>query len=165
LAFSFPAQAAYDIGWDPVNFEGLMVIDFNQSFCFNPHLDPLHVCLIHVLSLDFTDMNGIPYHLVDPLGPYFWGKVFGSVGHLLGIELDLPVAPDTSPTSDHFSFGCGEGKPCILEFDYNPNTVTLYCDGQILGPTTGYTIPEPGTLALLGLALGGLAFARRRRLN
>ncbi len=41
-----------------------------------------------------------------------------------------------------------------------PTTTVLFYPTQIPTPT----IPEPGTLTILGLGLAGLGFARRRRM-
>ncbi len=157
--FGACAQATqYGVVFDPFDFAGLMVIDVPLgSPCHDGGVEP---CDFEVLSLDFTDSLGDEWGIAGPETPGFSEVDFDALGTLIGIQVtisDLIVLKGEPPPCDgaHLSFALD-------------GTVTFNCAGVFsdTGKVTSITlVPEPATFALLGLALGGMAVARRRKLR
>jgi hypothetical protein len=112
----------------------------------------------HVNAPHSVTINGVAYDFVDPTPASDGIPKLCSPG--------CGTFADTMPFGNTF-VGDWTTDTLVLDFDYADHWIML---SEIAidypTPTTGVLpnqIPEPGTLAIFGLGLAGLGFARRRR--
>ena len=140
---------------DPVF--GTVTYSFNNAANFQSVADggtangsPVHVS-VSGLNLPGSWVPVLTYVHNGTLGGVSVSDVLG-IGDILNGTLVLPSTNDWRVAFDNIST-----RPTFREFTYSTTaSPTLFV------ATTG-SVPEPGTLGLLGLAFAGAAAARRRR--
>jgi hypothetical protein len=156
--FGTAAQAIhYDVGFDPIMFGGVITIDVSPS-CLStfPGDNP---CNFDVDAVDFFDNLGREW-TISGIDTGIGDQVrVDSADKLIGIAVDIfnlqPVGFDSTCDGTHLGFALD-------------GSVFFNCGGDQdasgEGKVTFITqVPEPATLALLGVAVSGLVWTRRRK--
>ncbi len=88
--------------------------------------------------------------------------IFNASGNLTGWGIEgVPLGGMTNFIFPDFDVNTLSGIPSSFDFSYD--YAGRIFDGTLQTATVRTTVPEPATLALLGISLAGLGFSRRRR--
>jgi len=117
---------------------------------------------LKVMSLDITGSGGqllnflLYAEVTEVLADRFFFEDGTDFNSLLGAGLEISARIDTNLDTDLVPTAAGTGT-------WNGKQVDVYERTATLNGSASFNVPEPGTLALLGLGLLGLSAARRSK--
>ncbi len=136
--------------WQTFSAKGGSQVSFQWNYLTNdgcgPNVDPFGFCLDEA----FVSLNG-EVHLLTPPAPMDGGCCLPSGDYAQ--QSGFITTTLSLPTDGVYVLAFGIGN----ELDINASSALLIDNVQ--------RIPEPHTLALLGIAFAGIGLARRRKLN